>query len=108
MGRHVVGAFGDMTVQAGVFRRLRAEEVLQIAQHIAIHVLLNEKRGGCVAQIERQQPCRNAPSVEPGHDVGGDLVQPLARRAHRETVLDHCPERQRCGHLIQRCQFGLV
>ncbi len=93
MGRHVVCTFGGMTVMAGVFRRLRAEIVLQIAQYIRIFVLLNKKRGGCVAQIERQQPYRSAPSVEPGHDVAGDLVQALTRRAHREAVLGDRPER---------------
>ena len=40
MGRHVVRAFGGMTVKGGVFRRLRGEIVLQITQHIPIFVFL--------------------------------------------------------------------
>ena len=40
MGRHVVRAFGGMTVKGGVFRRLRGEVVLQITQHIPIFVFL--------------------------------------------------------------------
>ena len=100
MGRHVVGALGYMTVKDGVLRRLRIGKIFQIAHYIRIYVFLNEKRRGCVAQIERQQTRRNALSVEPGHDFAGDLIQPLSGRSYVEAVLGECPGRQRCRHRI--------
>ena len=101
MGRHVVGALGYMTVKDSILRRPRVEEVFQITHYIRIFVLLNEKRGGCVAQIERQQPRRNTPSFEPGHYVAGNLMQPLSGRGHAEAVLGDCPERRCCRHRMR-------
>lgn len=53
MGGHVVRPLFVVTVAAAFLRRERAEEIFEIAPHFRRGILLNEERGGGMADEER-------------------------------------------------------
>jgi len=81
VGRHVVRSFVIVLVPARIFRGQHGEVALEILAHRAGSVLLDEERRGGVPAKEREQPGRDALTLEPGAHFIRDLQQAATRSA---------------------------
>lgn len=55
MARHIVRPLRSVPV-IGISRRQSRKGVVEILEHIRIGILLNQERGGCVLNEQREQP----------------------------------------------------
>ena len=113
MGRHVVGAFGDMGQPAHrriVARRHQpAEEPLQIGLHVGIGILLDQQRARGMAHHQHQQAI--ALPAQPAGNLPGELVEPGAGGVESRSCAASaaaCPRSPHAHKIVNGCPGALL
>ena len=86
VGGHVVGTLDGVAVPGGVFGHEAGKEVVQVADHVGIGVLLHDEGGGSVLHPDGEQPGAERVLAHPGNHPGGDFVQTAAPRGDLEIA----------------------
>ena len=75
MCRHVILTLRRVHKERVAIRRQSREETLQIAAHIRVGILLNQQRGRCMFDMQREQTVLRAILRNPPGYLVGDFVQ---------------------------------